>query len=320
MNLKNKVIALVGPTGVGKTEISLELAQLTNSEIISCDSMQIYRGMDIGTAKATIDEMSRVKHHLIDIKHPTEGYNVCDYVSDARKALQKVFERGKNVMVVGGTGLYVDSFIRGTDFTDAGANEEIRNQLFEYAQKNGNECLHAMLKDIDPESAQAIHPNNVKRVVRAIEYYKVSGEKISDHNKKSALMQSPYDYIYIGLTRDRENLYERIDNRVDQMISMGLADEVFNLWKKGCNLKMTSMQALGYKEIIHYIQGKCTFDEAIRILKRDSRHYAKRQLTWFNRNKEVNWFNLSKYKSGTDVIDDIVNVIEDKFSRNEVTN
>lgn len=313
MNLSNKVIVLVGPTGVGKTEISLDLAKITNSEIISCDSMQIYKGMDIGTAKVSAKEAQMVKHHLIDIKEPTQSYSVCDYVEDAKKALDVIFKKGKNVMVVGGTGLYADSFVRGTDFTDAGSSEEIRNELTEYAQKNGNELLHKMLEEIDPESARAIHHNNIKRVIRAIEYYRVSGEKISDHNKKSALIPSPYDHIYIGLTRDRESLYERIDKRVDIMISQGLTDEVFNLWKKGCTLDMTSMQALGYKEIIHYIYGKCTFDEAIRILKRDSRRYAKRQLTWFNRNKDINWINLSEYSSKDEVIKEIVSIIKNKF-------
>ncbi|MBR3933597.1 MAG: tRNA (adenosine(37)-N6)-dimethylallyltransferase MiaA [Clostridia bacterium] len=318
MNFKNKVIALVGPTGVGKTETSLALAELTNSEIISCDSMQIYRGMDIGTAKATKEEMLKVKHHLIDIKDPTQSYSVCEYVADAKNALEEIFKKGKNVMVVGGTGLYADSFIRDTNFAEASADNSIRQELEAFAKENGNEALHNILRNIDPESAQAIHPNNTKRVIRAIEYFRKSGEKISDHNKESALVPSPYDHIYIGLTRNRDNLYERIDQRVDQMICEGLADEVFNLWKKGCNLKMTSMQALGYKEIIYYIQGKCTFDEAIRILKRDSRRYAKRQLTWFNRNKNVNWINLSDYNSQDDVIKDITDIIYKKFGREEV--
>ena len=318
MNIKNKVIAIVGPTGVGKTELSLRLAEITDSEIISCDSMQIYKGMDIGTAKASKDETARVKHHLIDILDPRENYSVCEYVNDAKNSLEEIFKKGKNVMVVGGTGLYVDSFIRGTDFTDAGGNEEIRTALTEYAEKNGNELLHKMLEEVDPESAAAIHPNNTKRVIRAIEYYKVSGEKISDHNKKSALAPSPYDYVYIGLTRDRQNLYERIDKRVDEMVSMGLADEVFGLWKKGCTLDMTSMQALGYKEIIWYIKGKCTFDEAIRILKRDSRRYAKRQLTWFKRNQNINWINLSEYSSADDVINEIIKILENRFCRKEV--
>lgn len=297
MNFKNKLIALVGPTGVGKTQTSLILAKLTGSEIISCDSMQIYKGMDIGTAKASEEEMKSVPHHLINIKTPFEPYSVCEYVKDAKKCVHDIFSRGKNALVVGGTGLYVDSFIKDTNYSEASGDEKIRQELSFYAQKNGNDKLHSMLKEIDPESAEAIHPNNVKRVIRAIEYFKLSGEKISDHNKKSALIPSPYDYVYIGLTRNRDELYERIDKRVDIMLEEGLLDEVFRLWRDGCTKKLTSMQALGYKEIIHYIEGRCTLLEAVRILKRDSRRYAKRQLTWFGRNDNINWINLSEINS-----------------------
>ena len=312
MNLKNKVIAIVGPTGVGKTETSLRLAKLTNSEIISCDSMQIYKGMDIGTAKATADEMKSVPHHLIDIKEPYEAYSVCEYVKDAKKCLEDIFLRGKNVMLVGGTGLYVDSFIKDTDYTETASDDTIRKELSLYALENGNQALHQLLFEIDPESAEAIHPNNVKRVIRAIEYFRLSGEKISDHNKKTALSVSPYDYVYIGLTRNRDELYERIDKRVDIMIKSGLMDEVFSLWKKGCTRDMTSMQALGYKELIHYIEGRCTLNEAIRILKRDSRHYAKRQLTWFGRNKNIKWINLSEIKSADEAVKLACRYIENK--------
>ncbi len=314
MNFKNKVIALVGPTGVGKTETSLELAKLTNSEIISCDSMQIYRGMDIGTAKASADEMRVVPHHMIDIKDPKESYSVCDYVADAKKALESIFDKGKNVMVVGGTGLYADSFIKDTDFTKAQGDAKIRAELEAFAKKNGNEALHDILKEVDPRSSLAIHANNVKRVIRAIEYFRITGETIWDHNKKSSMQKSPYDHIYIGLTRNRDELYERIDKRVDIMMDMGLLDEVFDLWKSGCNLGHTSMQALGYKEFIHYIEGRCTLGEAVNILKRDSRRYAKRQLTWFNRNKEINWINLSEYASKDSPAEHIFEIIQRKFS------
>ena len=313
MNFKNKVIALVGPTGVGKTETSLKLAELTNSEIISCDSMQVYKGMDIGTAKVSKEEAAKVPHHLIDILEPHQLYNVCTYVHDAKNCLADIFARGKNVMVVGGTGLYADSFINDTDFTETCQSTEIRDELNEYVKNHGNDALHDILKEVDPESAEQIHPNNVKRVIRAIEYFRQSGEKISEHNKKSALRPSPYDYIYIGLTRDREELYERIDKRVDIMLSDGLVEEVMSLYRKGCNLKMTSMQALGYKEIIHYINGKCTLGEAVRILKRDSRHYAKRQLTWFGRNKNINWINLSECSGSDEVIEKSMEFINNAF-------
>lgn len=310
MNFKNKLIALVGPTGVGKTQTSLILAKLTGSEIISCDSMQIYKGMDIGTAKASEEEMKSVPHHLINIKTPFEPYSVCEYVKDAKKCVHDIFSRGKNALVVGGTGLYVDSFIKDTNYSEASGDEKIRQELSFYAQKNGNDKLHSMLKEIDPESAEAIHPNNVKRVIRAIEYFKLSGEKISDHNKKSALIPSPYDYVYIGLTRNRDELYERIDKRVDIMLEEGLLDEVFRLWRDGCTKKLTSMQALGYKEIIHYIEGRCTLLEAVRILKRDSRRYAKRQLTWFGRNDNINWINLSEINSADEAAEIAYEIIK----------
>jgi tRNA dimethylallyltransferase len=268
--------------------------------------------MDIGTAKATADEMKIVPHHLIDIKEPHEAYSVCEYVKDAKKCLEDIFSRGKNAMLVGGTGLYVDSFIKDTDYTETASDDTIRKELSLYALENGNEALHQILNKIDPESAEAIHPNNVKRVIRAIEYFKLSGEKISDHNKKTALSVSPYDYVYIGLTRNRDELYERIDKRVDIMMAEGLLDEVFSLWKKGCTRDMTSMQALGYKELIHYIEGRCTLGEAIRILKRDSRHYAKRQLTWFGRNKNIKWINLSEIKSADEAAELACRYIENR--------
>lgn len=314
MDFKNKVIALVGPTGVGKTETSLCLAELTDSEIISCDSMQIYRGMDIGTAKVSDDEIRRVPHHLIDIKDPRESYSVCDYVADAKKALKSIFDKGKNAMLVGGTGLYVDSFIKDTDFTEAKGDETIRDELLSFADKNGNEALHDILKEIDPESGETIHANNVKRVIRAIEYFRITGETISHHNKVSSMQKSPYDHIYIGLTRDRDELYRRIDQRVDAMMDMGLLDEVFKLYKGGCSLSDTSMQALGYKEFIHYIEGRCTLSEAVNILKRDSRRYAKRQLTWFNRNKDISWINLSHFESATSPAEYIFDMIKRKFA------
>lgn len=310
MKQSNKVIAIVGPTGVGKTELSLKLAKHTDSEIISCDSMQIYKGMDIGTAKATDEEMRSIPHHLIDIKDPKESYSVCDYVQDAKKCIDDIFARGKNAMLVGGTGLYVDAFINDTDFTETKASDDIRNELSLYAEKNGAISLHDILREIDPESAAAIHPNNIKRVIRAIEYFRISGEKISDHNKMGSLKKSPYDYLYIGLTRNRDELYERIDKRVDLMIEAGLIDEVKKLLYSGCNLKMTSMQALGYKEIIHYIKGRCTLPEAIRILKRDSRRYAKRQLTWFNRNKDIHWINLSEMSSAQEALEKAKDIIK----------
>lgn len=305
--MKNKLIVLAGPTGVGKTDTSLNLAKLTNSEIISCDSMQIYRSMDIGTAKASEAERASVRHHMIDIKSPFESYSVCEYVKDAKSVLADIFSRGKNAILVGGTGLYADSLVNDTDFTPTPSSETIRQELREYAEKNGADALHKLLLDIDAESAEAIHKNNIKRVIRAIEFYRLTGKRLSQHNADSRLKKSPYDYIYIGLTRNRDELYERIDSRVDAMMSDGLLDEVTSLYKKGCRGNLTSMQALGYKELIHYIEGRCTLSEAVRILKRDTRHYAKRQLTWFGRNPDMHWINLSETKDAAQAAMDIIN-------------
>ncbi len=290
---KPPLFMLVGPTGVGKTECSIQLAKKLDAEIISCDSMQIYKRMDIGTAKVSKEEMQGVVHHLIDIREPFESYSVCDYTEDAKRAFKDILSRGKNALVVGGTGLYADSFAKGTEFCENGNSEEIRKELQDFYEKEGADKLHLMLSSIDPESASAIHKNNVKRVIRAIEYYRLTGEKISEHNKKDSQKPSPYRVCTVGLTRNRDELYERIDKRVDIMISQGLIGEVMSLYKEGIDSCHNSMQALGYKEILHYIKGRATYDEAIRILKRDSRRYAKRQLTWFGRNKEISWINLT---------------------------
>jgi len=287
---------LVGPTGVGKTECSIRLAKRLNAEIISCDSMQIYRRMNIGTAKITKEEMQDVVHHMIDIIEPWESYSVCDFTSDAALVYRDILSRGKNALMVGGTGLYADSFANGTEFSQTDNNQQIRNELQKYYEQNGAEALHEELLKIDPESAGAIHPNNVKRVIRAIEYYRLNGEKISEHNLKDKQKSSPYRVCTIGLTRDRDELYERINKRVDIMMESGLLEEVMSLYREGIDFRHNSMQALGYKEFLHYIKGRCTLDEAVRILKRDSRRYAKRQLTWFGRNKDIKWINLTHEK------------------------
>lgn len=313
---KNTVILVVGPTGSGKTEFSVALAKLLDAEIISCDSMQVYKGMDIGTAKVTKDEMKGIPHHLIDILDPTQNYSVSDFCSDAKKCASEIFKKGKCAIVVGGTGLYADSFVRDIDFTETGSCVEIRRELEEYAIKNGNDALHKMLESIDPQSSAAIHPNNVKRVIRAIEYYRLTGETISEHNRKTKEKPSPYKYVYFSIERPREELYERIDKRVDIMMEKGLLNEVFALHKKGCNESHTSMQALGYKELLWYIKGKCTLSEAIRILKRDSRHYAKRQLTWFGRNPEIHRLKISGETKTEDLLNEAMAVLR----QNEVIN
>ena len=306
----NTLIAIVGPTGCGKTELSVALAKKTGAEIISCDSMQVYRGLDIGTAKVTEEEKCGVPHHLIDIISPFESYSVSDFCADAKACAKEIFKKGRPAIVVGGTGLYVDSFIKDTDFNEgASADEAIREELSLFAEKNGAHALHEMLRDIDPESAASIHENNIKRVIRAIEYHRTTGETISEHNRKTKEKPSPYRYVYIFLTRNREELYERIDKRVDLMMQKGLLSEVWTLFEMGLSKKHTAMQALGYKELMWYIEGRCTLSEAVRILKRDSRRYAKRQLTWFGRNKEANIVNLSDFSSQGEVLERVLDIL-----------
>ncbi|MBE7050310.1 MAG: tRNA (adenosine(37)-N6)-dimethylallyltransferase MiaA [Ruminococcaceae bacterium] len=294
-----KVLAIIGPTGCGKTELSVKIAKRTGAEIISSDSMQIYKGMDIGTAKVTKEEMENVPHHMIDILSPSESFSVSDFCKEAKKKAEEIFKKGKPVVLVGGTGLYTDSFIKDIDFSEEGEKDlKLRAKLEDYAKQFGAEALFEKLREIDEKSAQTIHPNNVKRVIRAIEYYTLTGEPISLHNERTKSKPSPYDYVYIGLTRDREELYERIDKRVDLMMEKGLLGEVMTLYKMGLSKDHTSMQALGYKELFWYINGKATLEESVRILKRDSRRYAKRQLTWFGKNPDINWINLSSQPNG----------------------
>lgn len=297
---KIPVVVIAGPTGVGKTETSIKLAKALGGEIISADSMQIYRGMDIGTAKITADEMQGVPHHLIDIADPKENFSVYRFVSECKKAVFGIVSRGKIPIIVGGTGLYIDSFLSDIDFEKTCSDEEYRKYLTALALEKGNEYVHKMLTQTDSESAKNIHPNNLKRVIRALEYYKVTGTAISSHNENSKKKPSPYNCCYICLTRDRENLYKRIDKRVDIMIDSGLVDEVRSLLDAGVTQKHTSMQAIGYKEIAQYLNGSVSFDEAVDTLKRDSRRYAKRQLTWFRRNEDAMWIDLDKTDNPTD--------------------
>lgn len=309
---KIPVVVIAGPTGVGKTATSIELAKHLDGEIISADSMQIYRGMDIGTAKVTPDEMQDVVHHLIDIADPTENYSVYRYVADCKAIVSDIISRKKIPILAGGTGLYIDSFLSDIDFTDVTSDEAYRRELEALAQEKGNEYVHNMLASADPVSAENIHPNNLKRVIRALEYYKVTGSTISSHNEASQKKQSPYNCCYICLTRDREELYERIDQRVDIMLEAGLVKEVTDLLSSGCTSAHTAMQALGYKEIAEYLRGETSYEEAIEILKRDSRRYAKRQLTWFRRREDALWINLS---TDSNPVDTAIKYIDKTFNR-----
>lgn len=308
---KPNVVLIAGPTGVGKTAASVILAKKLNTEIISCDSMQIYKGMDIGTAKVTKEEADGVVHHMTDIINPDENFSVCDYVDMASKCIENIAKNGKIPLVVGGTGLYADSLLKGIDFSkDAPKEEEYRQELFKLAEKEGAQYVHSLLAEVDEISAKAIHPNNVKRVIRALEYYHATGERISDHNERTKEKEQPYNSVRIYFTRDRQTLYESIDSRVDQMISDGLLEEVKSLIKNGINEDNTSMQAIGYKEIADYLAGKTTLEDAINLIKQGSRHYAKRQLTWFKRDLEGIWINLDEFNSNEEVAKACLDIIK----------
>lgn len=295
-----KIIAIVGPTAVGKSALAIELAKRYNGEIISCDSMQVYRGMDIGTAKPTREEMAEIRHHLINIKEPNESFSCADYAILAKKAIEDIARRGKTPIFCGGTGLYLDSVIEIPSFCETAKDEEYRSYLEGYAKENGNESVHNMLKEIDPESAEAIHPNNVKRVIRALEIYKCTNVTKSEWDKRSRETKPPYDATVLFLTcQDREEMYRRIDKRVDVMMAEGLMFEVRGLYEAGMlNSSYTSSGAIGYKELLPVMTGQSTIDVCVSELKTATRHYAKRQLTWFNKKQ-------SYHKIYVDVVDPI---------------
>jgi tRNA dimethylallyltransferase len=288
---KQRVLAIVGPTSVGKTALSLELAQRFDGEIISGDSMQFYRGMDIGTAKATKEERALIPHHLIDIRNPDEDVSVAEFQQLCKELIADINTRDKLPMIVGGTGLYVQSVLYDYRFSTAEEDEAYREKMTEFAETHGREALHARLAAIDPETAARLHPNDVKRIVRALEIYHVTGTPMSQYQVRSE--QSPYDLLLIGLTMDRALLYERINHRVDMMIAEGLIEEVEGLLARGYDGSLRSMQALGYKEIIAYLEGRMGRDEAIELLKKRTRNFAKRQLTWFRAMKDIVWFDVT---------------------------
>ena len=287
--MKQPLIILTGPTASGKTALSVELAKRIGGEIISADSMQVYRYMDVGSAKVTVEEMDGVPHHLIDVLDPQDSFNVVTFQELAKEAMKKIYANGHIPIVAGGTGFYIQALLYDIDFTDNDGDMEYRHHLEELAKEQGAEVLHSMLKEVDPPSAEAIHANNVKRVIRALEFYKKTGQRISDHNEEERQKESPYNFAYYVLNMDRATLYDRIDLRVDKMIEAGLEEEVKQLKAMGCTRDMVSMQGLGYKEILDYLNGELSLEEAVYILKRDTRHFAKRQLTWFKREKDVTW-------------------------------
>ena len=287
--MKQPLIILTGPTASGKTALSVELAKRIGGEIISADSMQVYRYMDVGSTKVTVEEMDGVPHHLIDVLDPQDSFNVVTFQELAKEAMKKIYANGHIPIVAGGTGFYIQALLYDIDFTDNDGDMEYRHQLEELAKEQGAEVLHSMLKEVDPPSAEAIHANNLKRVIRALEFYKKTGQRISDHNEEERQKESPYNFAYYVLNMDRATLYDRIDLRVDKMMEAGLEGEVKQLKSMGCTRDMVSMQGLGYKEILDYLNGELSLEEAVYILKRDTRHFAKRQLTWFKREKDVAW-------------------------------
>ena len=300
--MKNPLIILTGPTAVGKTALSINLAKAVNGEIISADSMQIYKEMNIGTAKILPEEMQGVPHFLVDELNPDEEFNVTVFQKKAKEAMADIYSRGKIPILVGGTGFYIQSVLYDISFTESGQTDAYRESLYQLAAEKGAEYLHARLMQVDSAAAQAIHPNNVKRVIRALEYFHQTGERISEHNEEEAAKTSPYNYIYFVLNNDRAVLYDRIDKRVDTMFDAGLVEEVTALRDKGYSRNLVSMQGIGYKEIYASLDGEYDLDRARYIIKRDTRHFAKRQLTWFRREKDVRWLDLDQYQGNADLI------------------
>lgn len=300
--MKKPLIVLTGPTAVGKTSLSIALAKAVNGEIISADSMQVYQKMDIGSAKIRPEEMDGVKHYLVDVLDPKEDFHIVKFQKMAKTAMEKIYAKGKIPILVGGTGFYIQAVTKDIDFTQARQEDSYRKDLELLAEEKGSGYLHEMLKKVDPKSAEVIHAHNVKRVIRALEFYHQNRTPISAHNEEQKQNESPYALAYFVLNMPRELLYQRIDLRVDQMLEEGLLEEVKALQKEGCHRGMVSMQGLGYKEILAYLEGEYPLEEAVRILKRDTRHFAKRQLTWFRRESEVVWVDKDRFNYEEDQI------------------
>jgi tRNA dimethylallyltransferase len=311
--MKKPLVVIVGPTAVGKTDLSIKLAQNLNSEIISADSMLVYRGMDIGTAKPTQDEMRGIKHHLIDVVEPSENFSTAEYKDLVKQSIDDILERSKLPMIAGGTGLYVNSLLNNYDFTPTTNDSSYREGLKQLASEKGNEYVHSMLEEIDYPSFVRIHSNDLRRTVRALEVYHFTGKTITYYQEESKKVPSEYNLAMIGLTIDRSLLYNRIELRVDKMIENGLIEEVAKLKDLGCNESNTSMQGLGYKEILKYLNGECSLEEAIYELKLETRHFAKRQLSWFRRDERIKWFEIDKYSCLEILIKDIIEYIGTKL-------
>ena len=312
--MKRPMIILTGPTAVGKTKASIALAKSIGGEIISADSMQVYKDMDIGSAKIRPEEMQDVPHYLIDELNPDEEFHVVRFQEMAKQAMEKIYANGHVPIVVGGTGFYIQALLYDIDFTESNEDSAYREELEQIAKERGAEYLHEELRKVDEKSAETIHANNVKRVIRALEFFKQTGQKISEHNETERAKESPYAFCYFVLTDERSNLYDRIDKRVDQMMQDGLPEEVKRLKERGYTKDMVSMQGLGYKELLEYLDGNCTLEEAVYILKRDTRHFAKRQLTWFRRERDVIWIDKKQYNyDETQIVNAMIGKIRERI-------
>ena len=293
--MKKPIVVLTGPTAVGKTELSIQLAKAIGGEIISADSMQVYKYMDVGSAKITPEEMDGVRHYLVDELEPFDEFHVVKFQEYAKKYLNEIYAHGKIPIIAGGTGFYIQALLNDIDFTEQESDSAYRKELEALAEEHGNQYLHDRLKEVDPESAEAIHPNNRKRVIRALEFFQETGGKISEHNAKEQMRTSPYNFAYFVLNDERSHLYKRIDARVDKMIEDGLEAEVRRLKEMGCTRDMVAMQGIGYKEMLSYLDGSYSLEEAVYIIKRETRHFAKRQITWFKRERDVIWLNKNEF-------------------------
>lgn len=307
------LVILAGPTAVGKTELSIRLAKRINGAIISADSMQVYKYMDIGSAKIMPDEMEGVKHYLIDELDPSDEFNIVRFQQMAKDALKEIYANGQIPIIAGGTGFYIQALLYDIDFTHQDSDEAFRKEMADYAAEYGAEALHEKLKEIDPVSYKTIHANNTKRVIRALEYFHLTGQPISAHNEQEHQKVSPYNFAYFVLTDDRKHLYDRIDYRVDLMMEKGLVDEVKKLYDMGYHKDMVSMQGLGYKELLSYLDGECSLEEAVYIIKRETRHFAKRQLTWFRRERDVIWLDKAAYQyNDQQILTDMCRMLQEK--------
>ncbi len=313
MSQKKPLIAVVGPTASGKTDVGVQLALKLDGEVVSADSMLVYQGMDIGTAKPTEEEMQGVPHHMIDVVAPDEEYSVARYQDEAGQVIAQIHDKDKLPILVGGTGLYVRAVVDEYHFDAPGENSELREMLLKQAQQNGKQWLHDQLAKVDPLAAKKIHPNNVRRVIRALEVYQLTGKRISDMQRAN-YQNARYHLALFGLRMQRDKLYHRIDQRVDKMIKQGLVDEVKTLISRGINRSMTAMQALGYKEIAAYLDGEITLNQAIDLIKRDTRRFAKRQLTWFKRDPRIHWVDVHNYDNTSKLAEEIICHWQEKFS------